>query len=415
MLRSLFSAVSGLRGHQTMMDVVGNNIANVNTAGFKSSSTVFEDTLSQVVRAGGGPQGLRGGTNPAQVGLGVRVGGITTNFGQGNTQVTGRATDVALQGDGFFVVKQDGQTLYSRAGAFSFDASGQLVNPDGAIVQGWGATNGQVNTNAPVGALTLPIGQSVPPQQTTNVNVGGNLPSTGAVGTKSSSSIDIFDTQGRAVPATMTYTKTGADTWSLSVTVPDASGAAVQVGSANLRWDEANKTFAPTTTATLNAAQLNAAGHTFGSNVQVTLGSATHPLTQFASADTAGTVDQDGAEMGTLESFTLDPGGQLIGVFSNGVRQTLGQVAVASFTNPPGLEKVAGSMYAGNASSGAASVGVAGNGGRGTLASGALEMSNVDLAQEFTNLIVAQRGFQANSKVISASDELLQDLVNLKR
>ena len=149
MLRSLFSAVSGLRSHQTMMDVVGNNIANVNTAGFKSSSTVFEDTLSQVVRAGGGPQGLRGGTNPAQVGLGVRVGGITTNFAQGNTQVTGRATDVALQGDGFFVVKQDGQTLYSRAGAFSFDATGQLVNPDGAIVQGWGATNGQVNTNAP--------------------------------------------------------------------------------------------------------------------------------------------------------------------------------------------------------------------------------------------------------------------------
>ncbi len=149
-----------------MMDVVGNNIANVNTAGFKSSSTVFEDTLSQVVRAGGGPQGLRGGTNPAQVGLGVRVGGITTNFGQGNTQVTGRATDVALQGDGFFVVKQDGQTFYSRAGAFSFDASGQLVNPDGAVVQGWGATGGQVNTNAPVGALKLPIGQTVPPRQT---------------------------------------------------------------------------------------------------------------------------------------------------------------------------------------------------------------------------------------------------------
>ena len=166
MLRSLFSAVSGLRSHQTMMDVVGNNIANVNTAGFKSSSTVFEDTLSQVVRAGGGPQGLRGGINPAQVGLGVRVGGITTNFAQGATQVTGRATDVAIQGDGFFVVKQDGQTLYTRAGAFSFDASGQLVNPDGALVQGWGATNGQVNTNAPVGALTLPIGQSVPPQQT---------------------------------------------------------------------------------------------------------------------------------------------------------------------------------------------------------------------------------------------------------
>ena len=415
MLRSLFSAVSGLRSHQTMMDVVGNNIANVNTAGFKSSSTVFEDTLSQVVKAGGGPQGLRGGTNPAQVGLGVRVGGITTNFGQGNTQVTGRATDVALQGDGFFVVKQDGQTLYSRAGAFSFDPSGQLVNPDGAVVQGWAATGGQVNTNAPVGALKLPIGQTVPPRQTANVNAGGNLPAAAAVGTTSSSSIDIYDSQGKAVSATMTYTKTGPDAWSLSVTVPGATGKAVQVGSANLAWDEANKTFAPTTGATLSAAQLNGAGHAFGANVQVALGTATRPLTQFAAADTAGTVDQDGAEMGTLESFTIDPGGQLVGLFSNGLRETLGQVAVASFTNPPGLEKVSGSLYAGNASSGAAAIGTAGNGGRGTLASGALEMSNVDLAQEFTNLIVAQRGFQANSKVITASDELLQDLVNLKR
>jgi flagellar hook protein FlgE len=415
MLRSLFSAVSGLRSHQTMMDVVGNNIANVNTAGFKSSSTVFEDTLSQVVRAGGGPQGLRGGTNPAQVGLGVRVGGITTNFGQGNTQVTGRSTDVALQGDGFFVVKQDGQTFYSRAGAFSFDASGQLVNPDGAVVQGWGATAGQVNTNAPVSALKLPIGQTVPPRQTSNVNVGGNLPSAAAVGTTSSSSIDIYDGQGTAVPATMTYTKTGADTWSLSVTVPDAAGKAVQVGSATLKWDGVNQTFAPTTTATLSAAQMNGAGHAFSGNVQVTLGTASRPLTQFAAADTAATVDQDGATMGTLESFTIDPAGQLIGVFSNGLRETLGQVAVASFTNPPGLEKVSGSLYADNASSGTAAVGAAGNGGRGTLASGALEMSNVDLAQEFTNLIVAQRGFQANSKVITASDELLQDLVNLKR
>jgi flagellar hook protein FlgE len=145
------------------------------------------------------------------------------------------------------------------------------------------------------------------------------------------------------------------------------------------------------------------------------MGTATRPLTQFAATDTAGTVSQDGAGMGDLVSFSMAADGQLVGIFSNGVRETLGQVAVASFDNPPGLEKVGGSLYRGTANSGIAAVGVAGQGGRGTMASGSLEMSNVDLAQEFSNLIIAQRGFQANSKIVSVSDELLNDLVNLKR
>jgi flagellar hook protein FlgE len=418
MLRSLFTAVSGLRAHQTMLDVVGNNIANVNTAGYKTSQSVFEDTLSQVVRTSGGPQGLRGGTNPAQVGLGVRVGGISTNFSQGATQVTGRATDVALQGDGFFILKQDGQTLYSRAGAFDFDASGNLVNPDGAIVQGWAANQGVVNTNSPVGPLKLPIGQTVPPRQTTLVTVGGNLSGDAAVGATSVSSIDIYDTQGKPLQATVTYTKTATDAWTLSVTVPNVSGASPDavVGTATLAWDQATKSFTATPAVpTLSQASLNTAGYAFAGNVNMTLGTATRPLTQYASTDTAGTVSQDGAGMGVLESFSLAPDGQLVGIFSNGVQETLGQVAVASFDNPPGLEKVGGSLYRGTSNSGIAAIGVAGAGGRGVMASGSLEMSNVDLAQEFTNLIIAQRGFQANTKMIAVSDEMLQDLVNLKR
>jgi flagellar hook protein FlgE len=416
MLRSLFTAVSGLRAHQAMMDVVGNNIANVNTAGFKGSQTVFEDTLSQVMRTSGGPQGLSGGTNPAQVGLGVKVGGISTNFSQGATQVTGRATDLALQGDGFFVLQQGGQQVYSRAGAFDFDASGNLVNPEGAIVQGWAATKGIVNTNAPIGPLKLPIGQTVPPRQTTMVTVGGNLSASAAIGDTSVSSINIYDTQGKALQATMTYTKTAnPDEWTLDVTVPDAtSGAAVNVGTATLTWDQTTKSFTPAAT-TMGQAALTGAGYSFGGAVSVTLGTPTRPLTQYASSDTAGTVSQDGADLGVLSSFSIAPGGQLVGIFSNGVRETLGQVAVASFDNPAGLEKAGGSLYRGTANSGVAAVGVAGNGGRGTMASGSLEMSNVDLAQEFTNLIIAQRGFQANSKIITVSDEILQDLVNLKR
>ena len=417
MLRSLFTAVAGMRVHQTMLDVVGNNIANVNTTGYKTSQAVFEDTLSQMVRTSGGPQGLRGGTNPAQVGLGVRVGGISTNFTQGASQVTGRATDVAIQGDGFFVLKHDGQSFYSRAGAFDFDAAGNFVNPDGALVQGWTATAGVVNTNSAVAGIKLPIGQSVPPRQTTQITVGGNLAGSTAVGGTSVSSIDIFDTQGKSFQAKMTYTKTAADAWTLATTVPDTGGGPdVTVGSAALTWNPVTKTFTSVPAVpTLSQAQLVAAGYNFNGSVSVNLGTTTRPLTQYSSTDTAGTVSQDGADAGVLASFSLAPDGQLVGVFSNGVKETLAQVALASFDNPPGLEKVGGSLYRSTANSGIASIGVAGAGGRGTMASGTLEMSNVDLAQEFTNLIIAQRGFQANSRVITTSDELLQELVSMKR
>lgn len=422
MLRSLFTAVSGLRSHQTMLDVVGNNIANVNTAGYKTSQIVFQDTLSQAMRTSSGPQGLRGGTNPAQVGLGVRVGGISTNFGQGASQVTGRATDVALQGDGFFIVKKDGQSLYTRAGAFDFDASGNLVNSDGALVQGWGATKGVVNTNAPTYGIKLPIGQSVPPRQTTNVTAGGNLPANAAIGATSASSIDIYDTQGNAIQATMTYTKTAADTWTLDVSVPDLAatppGGPKNVGTpspATLTWDQATKSFTIPTPAPILAAAGFPPEYKFTADVGLTLGTATRPLTQYASGDTAGTVAQDGAGAGVLQSFSLAPDGMLVGIFTNGVRESLGQVAVATFDNPPGLEKAGGSLYASTSNSGIASIGVASEGGRGAMASGTLEMSNVDLAQEFTNLIIAQRGFQANSKIVTVSDEILSDLVNLKR
>jgi flagellar hook protein FlgE len=420
MLRSLFSAVSGLRAQQTMMDVVGNNIANVNTAGYKSSSTVFEDTLSQVVKAAGAPQGAAGGTNPAQVGLGVRLGAITTNFSQGATQLTGRQTDVAVSGDGFFVVKQDGQTLYSRAGAFTFDARGNLVNPDGAVVQGWMAKNGVVDTNAGVTSLVLPVGKALPPKQTAGVDIGGNLPSDAGVapspGSTIVSSIDIFDSQGQAIPATFTYSHTGAGTWTVDVKVPKADGTGdTSVGTQNLTWNDTTKTF-DATTMPLTAANLVAAGYSFGStDVTVTLGTTTKPLTQYAAANTVTALGQDGSAIGSLQSFTLSGDGTLVGVFSNGLKQALGQVALANFNNPPGLEKTGGSLYAATVNSGNPAVGTAGSGGRGTLASGALEMSNVDLAQEFTNLVVAQRGFQANSRVITASDEILQDLINMKR
>ena len=414
MLRSLFSAVSGLRSHQTMMDVIGNNIANVNTTGYKSGQTVFEDTLSQAVRNAGGASQGGGGTNAAQVGLGVRVAGISTNFTQGSTQVTGRQSDMAIQGDGFFMVQKDGQQMYTRAGSFSFDALGNLTTPEGATVQGWPAVNGVVNPNATTSGLRLPFGQVLAPQATTTVDLGGNLPADAANGASITHSIDIVDGQGRTIPATTTYTKTGTNSWTAATTVPNTNGAPVTVGSTNLTWNQTTDTF-NTDSMTLSNAALATAGYTFPSNVTMTIGGDATPLTQYSGASSATARTQDGSTMGQLQSFTMDSTGVLIGTFSNGMTEQLGQVAIANFANPGGLEKAGDSMYRGSANSGQAQIGVAGNGGRGLVNSGVLEMSNVDLAQEFTNLVIAQRGFQANSRVISASDEILQDLVNLKR
>ncbi|MDP9431321.1 MAG: flagellar hook protein FlgE [Actinomycetota bacterium] len=404
MLRSLFSGISGLRAHQTMMDVVGNNITNVNTAGYKSSSTVFEDNLSQLLKAAGAPQGGNGGTNPAAVGLGVRLGGISTNFGQGANQLTGRSTDLAIQGDGFFAVRQGGETLYTRAGAFDFDESGLLVTTSGAVVRGWMAQNGVVNPNAAVEDIRVPLGTLLAPEQTTRNTLAGNLPLNAAVPmtVPLATSVNSFDGQGTDFKINWELTKTAANTW--EAVGKDNAGATLAT-SPPILFDPATGKLASPNSFTFTPP---GAGWTQPITVDLT------GLSQFGDTNTL-TGSGNGSEMGALQSFTISPTGSLIGVFSNGLKQPLGQVALAAFNNPPGLAKVGGSMYRTTVNSGVPQFGLAGTGGRGSLTSGSLEMSNVDLAQEFTNLIVAQRGFQANSRVISASDEILQDLVNLKR
>ncbi len=393
MLRSLFSGISGLRSHQVMMDVTGNNIANVNTAGFKASTTVFQDTLSQLVRAAGAAQEGIGGTNPAQVGLGVRVAGITTNFAQGSAQATGSATDLRIEGDGFFVVRKGGEDLYSRAGSFNFDTNGRLTNPDGALVMGWTAVDGEVNPNGPIGELKLPVDTILPPKPTANVGLSGNLPADGAAGRPLVRSIEAYDDLGNKTKVDFTFQQVDASTWSVT---PSTGGPAF-----TMTFDGNGRRTSPATVSTPT---------TWGA-VTVDLSA----ITAFGGQTTIAATSQDGGAMGTLSSYTMAPDGTLMGVFSNGLKQALGQVALANFNNPPGLEKVGGSLYRSTVNSGVALVGEAGTGGRGLMTSGMLEMSNVDLAQEFTNLIVAQRGFQANSRIITASDEILQDLVNMKR
>ncbi|MCU1658456.1 MAG: protein of unknown function domain protein [Pseudonocardiales bacterium] len=266
MLRSLFTAISGLGAHQQMLDVTANNIANVNTTGFKGSSTVFEDTLSQTLSGGGGATATSGGTDPIQVGLGVKLAGTAINFTQGSSQATGVTSNMLINGDGFFVVNKNGQQLYTRGGAFTLDAAGHLVLPDGAMAED------------PTGAL------------------------------------------------------------------------------------------------------VNLAALTSGSYV----------------------------------SWSIDGSGNVNAVNSAGVTTNLGQVGLATFANPNGLQKVGDTSFQASPNSGTAQIGAANTGSRGSITSGYVEMSNVDLSQELTNLIISERGFQANSKVITTSDEVLQTLVNLK-
>ncbi|MFD5276368.1 flagellar hook protein FlgE [Pseudarthrobacter sp. NPDC058362] len=390
MLRSLYSGISGLRSHQTMLDVTGNNIANVNTTGFKASATQFQDTLSQMTQGAGAGGATVGGTNPAQVGLGVQVAGISTNFAQGSAQSTGRSTDMMISGDGFFVTRKGGEQLYTRAGALDLDAQGRFVTPDGALLQGWKGVNGKVPTGGAVGNLTVDPQATAPAAATTGASMGGNLPSEAAVGTQLVRDVDVFDGTGNARTMVLTFSRT-AGGW--AVTGDDGAGA---TGATNLAFTNGKQTGGGTM----------AVG---GITVDLTA------VTGYAGLNTLVNTGQNGRAAGTLQSFTLSPDGTIVGSFSNGAKEAVGKVALATFTNPGGLEKAGASGYRSTLNSGGAVIGSAGDPGVGTLSGGYLEMSNVDLSQEFTNLIVAQRGFQANSRIITTSDEVLQELTNLKR
>ena len=413
MLRSMFSAISGLRAHQTKMDVTGNNIANVNTVGFKGSQTVFQDTLSQVIRAGGTPAADRGGTNPAQVGLGVKVAATTTNWTQGATQNTGRSTDFMIEGDGFFVTRAGTESLYTRAGSFDFDGEGKLVAPNGAILQGWMAdANGVVNTNGPAGDLSVPYGQIVSPQQTTAGSVEGNLPAGRGHRhvvpdqrrrcTTARASSRRSTTTSRRPPA--------ADAWTLDI--QHANGTNLVTGA---------------------TVAFNSSGVMTTPAAPGTLAPFTPPAATFPGWTGPVTIDLSGMTQFGGAANLVAPGAQRVRAGRAAVlparqrrhdhRRLLQRADAADrqarrsprSTTPAVWRRPAAASFRVGVNSGVAMVGTAGTGGRGQLLSGALEMSNVDLAEEFTGLIVAQRGFQANSRVITSSDEILQDLVNLKR
>ena len=420
MLRSMFSAISGLRGHQIMMDVIGNNIANVNTVGFKSGRVNFQDILSQTLHGATAPQGGLGSINPAQIGLGMTVAGIDVLQTQGNLQSTGKTTDMAIQGDAFFIESDGSSTTYTRDGAFDIALDGSLANPaSGMKVQGWQADSaGKIDITQPITNIVIPIGQRTTALATSTVTLSGNLDAGAAVGTSVPTTMTVFDSLGISHSVKVTYTKTAANTWDWTAT-KDAADAGIAIARRNpaatpppARQQRNSDLHHGRASSRHRPARLPSPSPTARPTPTPSIGMT--QMTQFSgTSQPAG--QTDGFTSGTLVTFAVGNAGELSGVYSNGQTQVLGQIALANFLNSAGLLRAGQNNFAATSASGAANIGTAGTGGRGTVMTGALEMSNVDLATQFTGMITAERGFQANGRVITTSDEMLQELVNLKR
>jgi len=455
MMRSLFAGVSGLKNHQTRMDVIGNNISNVNTYGFKTSRVTFQDMLSQTIAGAARPEETKGGVNPKQVGLGMTIASIDRIFTQGSLQTTGNQTDLAISGDGFFIVADGDKKYYTRAGTFSTDRDGTLVNPgNGLKVQGWMARddadgNAVVNTQSSVEDLVIPIYQKMNAKETSFVryrcNLDSKLPILPPAATDRmrasaavTTNIDSFDNLGNQHRVTLTLWHTGVNEWTASAAMSDSEGPlTVDIPGAAANQDNPSNRirfqFAPdgrivsvsddATSDSQNAGPLSGnlsyrvAGDPAIRTMTMNFGTSglIEGITQFSSPSTTKAVEQDGYGMGYMESFNIDNSGVITGVYSNGIKRPVGQVAMSVFTNPQGLTANGENLFEVSNNSGIANEGPASQGGRGKIIAGQLEMSNVDLSDQFTDMIVTQRGFQANSRTITTSDQMLQEVINLKR
>ncbi len=419
MIRSMFTAISSLNLHQKYLDVVSNNLANANTTGYKSSRVMFQDQFAQMLSPGGAPTATQGGINPTQIGLGVGMGFVSPNFTQGTLQNTARNLDLAVEGDGFFVYGQDGGRRYSREGSMGLDAEGFLVNlASGLHTQGWLAdANGAVDANAPIEDIQIDTSRSLA-RATENVFLGGNLSASIDGAGTANVTMGVYDSLGALQQAAVRFTRGGVagaptNVWTWQVMDTSVTPAVAGTGTGTVTFDVNGQidTANPPTVGT-GASVPGSDGSTTPIPVELDFSG----MTQLTATTSVTVTSQDGLAAGSVTDVYISPSdGSVSLVFSNGLTEQVGQVALARFTNPTGLIQSEGTTYLEGLNSGEAQIGAANSGGRGTIASGHLEASNVDMAQEFTNMILAQRGFQASSRVITTSDEILQELVNLKR
>lgn len=435
---SLFNGISGIDVNSQAMTVIGNNIANVNTTGFKASRLSFEDILNQ---------SLTGSSIAMKAGRGVTVNGITPLFTQGSLESTASPTDMAIDGSGFFIIGDAKNNYYTRAGNFTLNQNGNLVNPAGLSVQGWKADqSGKINTSSTLSSINV-SGVASAPLATDQITLGLNLDSASKNGDVYASSLLVYDSKGQEITLTqnLTYDEDAvviglnnipAKHWQWAITSDTGTVSADSTGyftfddNGQLKqlYDSTGTLLYESTAAvtdgfvnpTINITNLPN-GATIGQSGNITWSlldsskTANGSITGYASPSVTTSMQQNGYSTGALQSLSLDKSGVITGLFTNGQLQKVGQVAVADFISPWGLNPIGSNLFSETIGSGQPLVGVAGTAGKGEIKANSLEQSNVDLASEFVKMITTQRGFQANSRVITTTDAMLEEVVNLKR
>jgi len=432
--KSVLAAISGIQANQTYLDSIGNNIANADTVGYKDSEVQFADLLTEQLSGASQATATAGGVNPLSIGSGVSVAANDVDLSEGTTEETGNPSDVAISGNGYLVVSGGGQQSFTRDGSLTVDADGRLTTQEGGLIQGWQASSaGVVNTNAPLGDITIPKGETIGATATTTMTMGGNLPAWNGVGTQPSetTTINAYDALGDVVPVTLTFTGVAgtANEWDVAGAVTSPSGTVTQLFSTTTppvmtfaagTGELSSITGATTSTSGVITLPVTTmpAGYTFptGDTLKLSFPAAgtSGQVTQFAASSTIDVNTQDGYPSGTLDSYSIGADGTITGSFSNGATLGLGQIALANFANPSGLEDTGGGLFTTSPNSGQAQIGTPGTGGRGTLLGGELEQSNVDLGSELTELITAQEAYTANTKVLTTSSDVIQALENVQ-
>ena len=404
--------LSGLTSSSIALSAIANNLANLNTTGYKDQSVQFKDLFYQSL-------GATGAGNPILLGAGAAVGSIASVFTQGSVSSDGVTTDVAIQGEGFFIAQGPSGASYTRAGNFSIDKNGFLVTNDGQQVQGYPAVNGVISGGQGLAALQLGAGQLSPATATSNVRATTNLNAGAAVGDTYSTPITVFDSLGASHVLSLNFTKTASGAWNYNITIPaadvGATGAPVSLKAGTMTFDGAGNLLTPAADVTgIAVTGLADGANTLTFKWQL-FDKGAGLVQQVASPSSTTSTQQDGNGSGALTKFNIGADGTVSGSFSNGRTALLGQVALATFGNEQGLLRTGASGFVPTLASGQAVLGAPGTGGRGTLSGGALELSNVDIASEFAALIIAQRAFQANAKVVTTFDQVTQETINLKQ
>jgi flagellar hook protein FlgE len=412
MISSFSTALSGLNAMSTAIDIVGNNLANLNTTGYKDDTASFKDLVAQSLS----------GNGTSQVGLGTTAPLTDRVFSQGTITATQGALNAAINGNGFFVVKNtNGQNLFTRDGSFGVDQNGFLTTSTGELVQGWSTQNLVLNTGGPLGSIQIPVGQSLPPRATTSFSLAGNLDSSAQSGAANGTfvqQIQAVDSLGNQTPLTVTFSKDPvvAGQWNYAVTGP--SGTAVANGTGSVQFNNQTGIMTSPTAANGNV-PLTVSGLSDGAasmNINWNLYNPdnTPKFTGYSEASSVSANTQDGQPAAQLTGVSLADGGQIVASYSNGAQQqVVAQVALAGVRNPESLVDVGNNNFTLGSNTAAPAIGTSGTGGRGVIDGKSLEGSTVDIATEFANLLVYQRSYQANSRVVTVSDSLAQEAVNL--